>query len=227
MSARKSEGKAGIRKPGNRKADGNALAPPSSVRERLLDAAFSAFMEHGYAGASTLEIATRARVSKRELYAHFRNKEALFAAGIEASAPRIKNPVELPAIANREVLVEALKRYGVATLSGVTEPHVLAVFRLAIGEAAKSPELARGLNRFGRDPNRRVLHEILSQARSHKLIADGGMTELVEEFVGLLWGSLLTELLLGAAARPTSREINHRAERAAAAFLALRGMKAN
>jgi Bacterial regulatory proteins, tetR family len=34
------------------------------VRERILSAAFGAFMERGYSGASTLEIATRAKVSK-------------------------------------------------------------------------------------------------------------------------------------------------------------------
>src|ERR1700724_3861662 len=41
----------------------------AAVRERILEAAFAAFMKSGYATASTLEIATRARVSKRELYA--------------------------------------------------------------------------------------------------------------------------------------------------------------
>jgi len=41
----------------------------TAVRGRILDAAFAAFMKSGYATASMLEIATRARVSKRELYA--------------------------------------------------------------------------------------------------------------------------------------------------------------
>jgi AcrR family transcriptional regulator len=40
----------------------------AAVRERILKAAFAAFKKSGYATASTLEIATRARVSKRELY---------------------------------------------------------------------------------------------------------------------------------------------------------------
>ena len=42
----------------------------TAVRERILEAAFAAFMKNGYATTSTLEIATRARVSKRDLYAH-------------------------------------------------------------------------------------------------------------------------------------------------------------
>jgi AcrR family transcriptional regulator len=50
------------------------------MRERVLGAAFSAFQEFGYAGASTIEIATRAKVSKRELYRLFGNKRAIGAA---------------------------------------------------------------------------------------------------------------------------------------------------
>jgi len=49
-----------------RAADGSDESP---ARTRILDAAFGAFSESGYARTSTLEIATRARVSKRELYA--------------------------------------------------------------------------------------------------------------------------------------------------------------
>jgi Bacterial regulatory proteins, tetR family len=46
----------------------------TGVRERILKAAFAAFMKSGYATTSTLEIATRARVSKRELYRLVGNK---------------------------------------------------------------------------------------------------------------------------------------------------------
>jgi len=47
----------------------------TTVRERILEAAFAAFMKSGYATASTLEIATRACVSKRELYGLVGNKQ--------------------------------------------------------------------------------------------------------------------------------------------------------
>jgi len=49
-----------------------------STRERMLEAAFTSFCEHGFSDVSTLEIATRARVS-RDLYALFRNKQAVSA----------------------------------------------------------------------------------------------------------------------------------------------------
>ena len=39
----------------------------TALRERILDAAFAAFMKSGYAAASMLEIATRARFEARAL----------------------------------------------------------------------------------------------------------------------------------------------------------------
>ena len=39
----------------------------SSIRERVLKAAFTLFREHGFSSTSMLDIVTRARVSKRDL----------------------------------------------------------------------------------------------------------------------------------------------------------------
>ena len=66
------------------------------VRERILDAAFAAFMKSGYAAASMLEIATRARVSKRELYALVGNKQEMLIACISKRAKRFDVPADLP-----------------------------------------------------------------------------------------------------------------------------------
>ncbi|MGH6682076.1 MAG: TetR/AcrR family transcriptional regulator, partial [Bradyrhizobium sp.] len=74
------------------------------ARGRILEAAFSAFRESGYAATSTLEIATRARVSKRELYALVGNKDELLAACISARAKRLHLPADLPAPRDPETL---------------------------------------------------------------------------------------------------------------------------
>ena len=50
------------------------------MHERILRAAFRAFTENGYADTSTLEIARRAKISKRDLYAKFPNKRAVLLA---------------------------------------------------------------------------------------------------------------------------------------------------
>src|ERR1044072_4085430 len=68
----------------------------TTTRERILDAAFTALMKGGYATTSTLEIAPRARVSKRELYAVVGNKQEILIACIGERATRLKVPADLP-----------------------------------------------------------------------------------------------------------------------------------
>src|SRR5437762_13038526 len=84
----------------------------TEVRARILDAAFAAFMKSGYAASSTLEIATRARVSKRELYALVGNKQEMLIACISARARRLQVPADLPVPHDRETLAHVLASFG-------------------------------------------------------------------------------------------------------------------
>jgi AcrR family transcriptional regulator len=82
------------------------------VRARIIDAAFAAFMKSGYSAASTLEIATRARVSKRELYALVGNKKEMLIACISARATRLQVSADLPVPHDREILAQVLTSLG-------------------------------------------------------------------------------------------------------------------
>src|SRR5690348_8334553 len=95
-----------------------------SARERILRAAMEAFMELGYAQTSTLEIATRAQVSKRELYALFGNKQTMLAACIAHRAERMLPPPELPAARTRDELGGLLTKLGRTVLREVSDPAV-------------------------------------------------------------------------------------------------------
>jgi TetR/AcrR family transcriptional regulator len=53
------------------------------VRARVLEAAELVFAERGYAGATTREIAERARIGKRMLFYYFPTKEAVYRAVLE------------------------------------------------------------------------------------------------------------------------------------------------
>jgi AcrR family transcriptional regulator len=191
-----------------------------SARGRILDAAFAAFAEGGYADTSTLEIATRARVSKRELYALVGNKQELLLACIAERARRLPTPADLPKAHNRETLGQVLAGFGTRLLVEVSDPTVVAAFRLAIAEAERTPEVAQTLNTLGRQKSRAALTEIMAQARSAGLIS-GAPADLAAQFMALLWGDLLVSLLLRVADPPTPPEAERRAREAAAAFLQL------
>jgi AcrR family transcriptional regulator len=198
----------------------------TELRARILDAAFAAFMESGYTATSTLEIATRARVSKRELYAQVGNKQEMLIACISARATRLQVPADLPIARDRETLAQVLASFGTKLLREITDPTVIAVFRLAIAEAVHSPEVAQALDSIGRETSRAALRQIMARAQASGLL-NGRPGELAEQFGGLLWGNLMVSLLLGVAAQPNSREIAARSRDATAAFLQLHPLPIN
>jgi AcrR family transcriptional regulator len=195
-------------------------ADQDPVRQRIVRAAFSVFMERGYAETNTLEIATRAKVSKRELYALVGNKQEMLAACIRERAQRLGRPEETPPVQDRKSLARALESFGARLLREVSDPTVVAVFRLAIAEAERTPKVARALDTIGRETTRAALREILTEARSAGLL-EGDSSEMAEQFGGLLWGDLIVSLLLRVADPPNPREIKRRARNATAAFLLL------
>jgi AcrR family transcriptional regulator len=197
-------------------------APESAAKRlRILDAAFTAFMESGYSDTSTLEIATRAKVSKRELYALVGDKQDILVACITERATRMRpQPADIPQPQSREALQRVLEAYGARLLTEVTHPTVVSMHRLAIAEANRAQEVARALQSMARQPIRATLRGILLDARSQGLVS-GDPADLTEQFMGLLWGDLMMNLLLCVVETPGAAEVKRRAEHAARALLLL------
>ncbi len=189
-----------------------------SVRGRILAAAFAAFMKQGYTATSTAEIAARARVSKREIYALVGNKQEMLIACISERARRLQAPSDLPLPRDRDTLARVLTSFGGQLLREISDPTVVAVFRLAIAEQTR--EVTQALDSTGRKAARAALGNIMIQALEAGLI-NGRPAECAEQFSGLLWGNLMVSLLLGVAKRPNAQDITARARNAAAAFLQL------
>jgi len=200
--------------------DGSSEGP---LRTRILGAAFSAFTQQGFEGASTLEIATRAKVSKRDLYALFDNKQAMLAACIAERTKHMRLPFELSAPDSFAALAATLTTYGAAILRGVCHPTALATYRLAIAESDRSPEVARMLDRAGREANHRELTDLLTHAQSNDLLDAGDPATMAEQFLALLGGGLLPRLLLRVVGPPNRAEIERRAQSAARSLLVLYG----
>jgi AcrR family transcriptional regulator len=197
------------------------IAAEQPGRERILGAAFTAFAEHGYAQTSTLEIATRARVSKRELYALFGSKQQMLVSCISERTQRMRLPADWPELRNHKDLDAALAAFGAVLLHEISDPDVIAVFRLAIAEADRSPEVAQALNTYGRQTALAALRGMLEQAQSAGLLDATDPRRMATQFVGLLWEDLMVSLTLGVAARPDPAAIRRRAREATDAFLRL------
>jgi len=187
---------------------------------RILAAALKAFMHKGYSATSTLEIATRAKVSKRDLYANFGNKQAMLLACIQSRATRMRLPQEVQAPRSRATLAATLTALGTTVLREVSQPQVIAMYRLAIAEAKRSPEVAETLN-ASRSANRAALADLLAEAQKAGILGSGDPQKMMEQFFALLWGDLLLSLLFEVASAPYADELSRRAQDATEAFLAL------
>ncbi len=171
-----------------------------------------------------LDIVTRARVSKRDLYALFRNKHAVLAACIHERAGRMRRPLDTatPVPETRDALAKLLVDFGVSILKTVCHPEVLTVFRLAIAESDRAPEIALTLHQSGREANHKALVALLTKAQERRLVANDDPAALAARYFALLWGDLLLSLLMRVREAPTEREIQTRARATTETLMARR-----
>ncbi len=96
----------------------------------------------------------------------------------------------------------------------------MGVFRLAIAEAVRAPEVAEVLDSVGRATAREALRKLMADATAAGLL-EGSAEKLAERFRGLLLGDSMVGLLLGVAEPPSPRAAKARAKVAVETFLGL------
>ena len=127
--------------------------------DQLLEVAAEVFMEKGYQGASTAEIARRAQASKATFYARFANKEKLFLAVLRRRTDEVFRHhtavYELDAPIRDTLLGIAEVFLGV-----VLSPRHLALLRIVQIESPRYPDLGKRSTNWGREEAPSVLPRI-------------------------------------------------------------------
>ena len=190
-------------------------------RADVLAAAEELFLAHGYLGTNMDDVATRARVSKPTVYAHFGSKEALFVEIVSgmtgaASDSVLTDPAPLDPDVARHLREHALRQLAV-----VLQPRLLRLRRLVIGEVGRFPELARAL--FAGGPAR----AIAELARIVAGYAERGQLRVTDAQVAathlnwLIMGAPLNEaMLLGDGAVPDDQALRRHVTEAVRIFVA-------
>jgi hypothetical protein len=96
-------------------------------------------------------------------------------------ARRLEVPADLPVLRDRDSLAQVLVSFGTQLVREISDPTVIAVFRLAIAESVHAPEVARALDSIGRETRRAALREIMARAQAASLLM-GRPEGLAEQF---------------------------------------------
>lgn len=204
---------------------GKTLSPAASERlqeraRRILNAATTLFLAHGFSVATTDMIQREAGVSKTALYECFANKEAMFVAVIKnqcaASAESIRGIQFTPGD-----LRNTLLDLGRAYLNIVLAPSGLALYRAVVAEAPKFPQLARTFYLSGPRVVSAMVHEILADAHQAGEVDVSlvGLDLAASMFAGLICHEAQTQFLLHPTATPSEAQIDTWVEGAVVTFL--------
>ncbi len=113
---------------------------PAENRERVLRAATSSFLAHGY-GSSVDDIARRAGVAKQTVYAHFPSKDALFKQVAHDLTRRVLVELE----GEPKDLRAGLIRFAVAYRDRALSAEGIATFRAVMPEVPRFRALAKSM----------------------------------------------------------------------------------
>ena len=160
----------------------------SDKREAILAAATEIFLSEGYGRASMDQVHAEVGGSKRTLYKHFPNKEALFEAIVLAVSGRALAALRPPL--GEGGLRKALLTMGMDYLDVLLSPDGLALYRAMVSEARHFPELARIF--FENGPGRASHHlaDFFREQKARGLIDIADPQIAAEHFLGAVRGDV-------------------------------------
>ena len=134
-----------------------AQAELAAKNAQIRNAALAVFAEKGFEGASIVEIAARAGVTRRTLYARYANKIEVFAAAVSGLTDE-RWPVHDPGG------VESAERllFDIAADLTIRSPSAALLLRIVISEGTKLPGLETTVRTAGRE---HLLRELKATSR--------------------------------------------------------------
>ena len=197
-------------------------------RRAILAAATTAFLQHGYLGASMDEVAAKAGVSKQTVYKQFENKERLFAEIVLGTSDQLMDGL---AQAYADTLDgatdarEALRALARRLLDSLTAGSVLQLRRLVIAEADRFPEVCGAWFTSGFEKSLEALGVALTRLTDRGLLRElEDPTLAAYQFAGLvMYKPMNRAMFAGTRERPAPGELDKLADQATEVFLAAYG----
>ncbi len=191
---------------------------PSGRREALLQAAAEVFFEQGFVATSIGAIIERAGGSKRNIYSEFGNKEGLFSAIVTNTADRALSTLAIKQIEGRD-LRETLTAFGRQLMAIYMSPTLIGVYRIAVTEANRFPDLVKSFYEQGPGRAASQLAEVLECAKERGEIRADDCLRVAGHFVGMIRDNLHLQVVLGLRPPPSEQEVREAVASAVEIFL--------
>lgn len=175
-------------------------------RRQVLDAAEGLFLGQGYGAVSMDAVARTAGVSKATLYAYFASKDALFATivaerGMALMLSDAHYPNDVTDI--RAALIEI----GDFVLRFMLRERTLRIYRIAVAESTRFPELGRAFFENGPQRSCGRFQSWLARRQEQGLLHVPDLDMASQHFMSMLRGSVFLRATLGAPPPPDEDEI--------------------
>lgn len=201
---------------------GKPVTRPDSLQKRraILEAAQAVFLEQGFQSAGVNDICIRAKVSKRTLYKHFKNKYDLF----KASMQQLHETVVMPS----EKQLKDMKRLspddyltwlGVHFLSRLCTAEQIELHRTIAAEARQFPEIGVAFYDGPISAPEKVIYDYLSEQVQRGNMELKNPKLAASQFLALLQNDVHMKLLFLKRKKISTREIESVVENCVDLFL--------
>jgi len=188
-------------------------------RERLVAAAEHVFVEMGYGAANMDGIARRAGMSKKTIYQVFETKQELFAAVIDSRRNELAAMIESEGADESRKPEEVLKQFLRQIARFVLAPRQAALYRLAVAESQRAPELANAFYREGSTKVCSPLTEWLAAQHERGILHVPDPMSAAKMLFYMAIAELQMRVLIGECRDPDEAAIEERVDHAVQVFL--------
>jgi AcrR family transcriptional regulator len=186
--------------------------------DQILEGAGEVFLAEGFGGASVDEIARRAGISKATLYRYFPDKAAIFNAYVRRELAR--QAAALVAMdLEHATIEETLQRLAAGYIAFMLSPFARGIYRIAVSESERFPEIGRAFFDSGPDEARRLLAPALAKAMARGELAPGDPDVAAYQFFELCKAKLFYRSLFCRECDASAEAIDAQARLAVGTFL--------
>ena len=188
-------------------------------RQRLIAAAEHVFVERGYSAARMDGVARRAGMSKKTIYQLFATKQELFAAVIDSRRAELAAMIERESASESSRPNDVLRRLVRKIARFVLAPRQAALYRLAVAESQRAPELANAFHKEGSSKACSPLTEWLALQHERGALCVPDPPAAAKMLFAMALGELQMRALIEELSEPDAATIDSKVDEAVRLFL--------